>query len=158
MNVSTTIPTVQIRRSRLFGLIGAVAVLAAVITWALLAFAVNTGSENAQAGATSVTANSGTAALSAQEQSALNPVGSVTSVQLRSVGYHVFGASKPLTPSQLQSVRNYYFGASLTPAALRSVGYYVFGASKSLTPSQLQSVGNYYFGASAASGLAARGG
>ena len=44
MNVSTTIPpTVQIGRGRLLSLMGAVAVLAAAVTWALLVFAVDTG-------------------------------------------------------------------------------------------------------------------
>jgi hypothetical protein len=44
MNISTTIPaTVQIGRGRLFGLIGVVAALAAVITWMLLALAFDNG-------------------------------------------------------------------------------------------------------------------
>jgi len=48
MSASTTIPaTVQIRRSRLVGLIGLVATLAAVVTWGLVAFAFDNGSSNA---------------------------------------------------------------------------------------------------------------
>jgi hypothetical protein len=44
MNASTTIPaTIQIRRSRLLGLIGGVAALAAAVTWAALAFGVGSG-------------------------------------------------------------------------------------------------------------------
>jgi len=44
MNVSTTIPaTVQIGRGRLFGLVGVVAALAAVITWMLLVLAFDNG-------------------------------------------------------------------------------------------------------------------
>lgn len=46
MTASTTIPTtVQLRRSRLVGLMAVSAALAACITWALLVFAVNTGTE-----------------------------------------------------------------------------------------------------------------
>ena len=52
MTVSTSIPaTVEIRRSRLLGLVVAVAAIAAVVTWALVALAFNSGS-------TSVTASS----------------------------------------------------------------------------------------------------
>jgi hypothetical protein len=52
MNVSTTIPaTVQIRRSRLLGLIGLVAAVAAAVTWAVLAFGVDSGSGQAQTNA-----------------------------------------------------------------------------------------------------------
>jgi len=44
MSASTTIPaTVQIRRSRLLGLIGLVAALAAVVTWILVALAFDNG-------------------------------------------------------------------------------------------------------------------
>jgi hypothetical protein len=54
MNVSTSIPvTVQIRRSRLLGLLGVVAVLAAAVTWAVLALAGDTGSDQALSSATS---------------------------------------------------------------------------------------------------------
>jgi uncharacterized protein DUF4242 len=50
MNVSTTIPaTVHIRRGRLFGLIGLVAVLAAAITWAFVTFVANTGDDSVRA-------------------------------------------------------------------------------------------------------------
>jgi Nickel responsive protein SCO4226-like len=52
MNVSATIPaTVQIRRSRLLGLIGGVAAVAAAVTWAVLAFGVDSGSSKGQASA-----------------------------------------------------------------------------------------------------------
>jgi hypothetical protein len=48
MNFSTTIPaTVQIRRGRLFGLIGVVAALAAVMTWMLLVLAFDNGTSAA---------------------------------------------------------------------------------------------------------------
>lgn len=50
MNVSTTIPqTVQIRRSRLLGLVAGAAVLASAITWAVLALVGDTGGQ-AQSG------------------------------------------------------------------------------------------------------------
>jgi hypothetical protein len=46
MAVSASIPaTIQIRRSRLLGLLAAVAVVAAAITWAVQAFTVNSGTE-----------------------------------------------------------------------------------------------------------------
>ena len=61
MSVSALIPaTVQIRRDHLLGLIGAVAALAACITWAVTAFAFDTGASGAvsssQATATSAAA------------------------------------------------------------------------------------------------------
>jgi hypothetical protein len=49
MNVSTTTrATVEIRRSSLLGLVAAAAVLAAVVTWALSAYALDTGGGKAQ--------------------------------------------------------------------------------------------------------------
>jgi hypothetical protein len=52
MNVSPTVPpTIQIRRSRLIGLIGGVAALAAAVTWAVLAFGVDTGGGQARTNA-----------------------------------------------------------------------------------------------------------
>jgi hypothetical protein len=49
VNVSTHIPTtVQIRRGQLIGLIVAAAVLAATITWLLVAFAFDSGATQAQ--------------------------------------------------------------------------------------------------------------
>jgi hypothetical protein len=48
MNLSTTIPaTVQIGRGRLFGLVGVVAALAAIITWTLLVLAFDNGTSAA---------------------------------------------------------------------------------------------------------------
>jgi LytS/YehU family sensor histidine kinase len=130
MNVSATIPaTVQIRRSRLLGLIGAIAVLAAAITWMVLTFAVDTGSEEAQASATGAA-------------TALTPAE-------RSVGFYLFGASDSLTPAQLESVRQYLSGAATAiTSAEQSVGFYLFGASDSLTPAQLRTTRSYLTGAS----------
>jgi hypothetical protein len=49
MNASTSVPTtIQLRPTRLAGLLVAAAAVAAVVTWALLVFAVNQGTENAQ--------------------------------------------------------------------------------------------------------------
>ncbi len=49
MNASAPIPTtIHLRPSRLLGIIVAVAALAAAITWALLVFAVDSGSQSAQ--------------------------------------------------------------------------------------------------------------
>ena len=48
MSVSASIPaTVQIRRGHLLGLIGAVAALAACVTWVVTAFAFDTGTSGA---------------------------------------------------------------------------------------------------------------
>jgi hypothetical protein len=48
MIVSAVIPpTIQMRRSRLLGLVAAVAAVAAASTWSVLAFAADTGSETA---------------------------------------------------------------------------------------------------------------
>jgi hypothetical protein len=138
---STTIPaTVQIRRWHLFGLIGAVAVGAAAITWALLALAVGTGGQKAQVSAAGIAATSGAPALGARDQS--------TPAE-QSVGFYLFGTSESLTPNQLQTVREYLSGATsaLTPAE-RSVGHYLFGESETLTSVQLQGVRDYLSGAS----------
>ena len=49
MNASTSVPTtIQLRPTRLAGLMVAAAAVAAIVTWALLVFAVNQGTENAQ--------------------------------------------------------------------------------------------------------------
>ena len=49
MNATTSVPTtIQLRPTRLAGLMVAAAAVAAVVTWALLVFAVNQGTENAQ--------------------------------------------------------------------------------------------------------------
>jgi hypothetical protein len=49
MTVSTSVPTtIEIRRSRLLGLVAMVAAIAAVVTWALVALAFNSNSSNAQ--------------------------------------------------------------------------------------------------------------
>jgi hypothetical protein len=48
MSVSAYIPpTIEMRRSRLLGLLAAVAAVAAAITWSVLAFAADTGTETA---------------------------------------------------------------------------------------------------------------
>jgi hypothetical protein len=132
MNISTSIPAP--RRSRLFGLVGVAAALAAAITWVVLAFAVGTGSEAAQAGTTAVVATSGRAELqSIRDYHAFGASGSLTPVQVRSIGSYLFGVSGSLTPAQLRTIRNYHaFGAdSLTPGQARSIRSYLFGASGS---------------------------
>lgn len=48
MTVSASVPaTIQMRRRHLLGLLAAVGVVAGAVTWAVLAFAVNTGTETA---------------------------------------------------------------------------------------------------------------
>ena len=51
MSVSTPVPhTVEIRRSSLLGLVAAAAAVAAAVTWAVVAFAVDTGTKTADRG------------------------------------------------------------------------------------------------------------
>jgi hypothetical protein len=58
MSVSASIPaTVQIRRSHLLGLIGVAAALAACVTWAVTAFAFDTGTSGAVSSSTGVSAS-----------------------------------------------------------------------------------------------------
>ena len=148
MNVSTTIPPrVRIRLGRLLVISGAVAVLAAAVTWVLLAFALGTDGGKAAARPSGITAAG--AALDTREQDGPSLVGPLTPAE-RSVGHYLFGTSSPMTPAQLQGVRDYLFGASraLTPAE-RSIGYYLFGEFASLTPAQRRTIHSYQIGASA---------
>jgi len=129
MNVSTTIPaTVQIRRSRLLGLIGGVAALAAAVTWALSAYAVDT-SEKAQVAATGVAATSGATALSAQEQRALDLVNSLTPDQLRGIRFYWTPGSTGLAAQEQRALD---LVNSLTPAQLSGIRYYWTPGSTSL--------------------------
>jgi hypothetical protein len=58
MSVSASIPaTVQLRRGHLVGLIGAVAALAACVTWAVTAFAFDTGTSGAASSSNGVSAS-----------------------------------------------------------------------------------------------------
>jgi hypothetical protein len=131
MEVSTPIPA--LKRSRMLVPIGVVVALAAAITWAVLTFAVNSGSEAAQEVTPGAVATSLSPAelRSIQNYHAFGASGSLTPAEVRSIGSYLFGASESLTPSQLTSIRNYHaFGASgpLTPAELRSIRFYLFGA------------------------------
>ena len=57
MSVSTPVPaTIEMRRSRLLGLVAGVAAVACAATWGVLAFAVNTGSGSASAASVSAPA------------------------------------------------------------------------------------------------------
>jgi hypothetical protein len=79
MSVSTPIPrTVELRRSRLIGLVAVVAVLAAGITWALLTFVVDSGSGSAQESATPAAVRS---QLSPSEQRYVKGISALTRVQ-----------------------------------------------------------------------------
>jgi hypothetical protein len=129
MSTSVSIPaTVHIKRSRLVGLVAGVAVLAAAVTWVVLTFAVDVGS--------------------ATRQAAPPAVGASLTPAERSIGSYLFGASSGLTPSQLQTVRNFQAGASIPlTSAEQSVGSYLFGTSTGLTPSQVQTIRNYQAGA-----------
>jgi hypothetical protein len=106
MNFSTTIPaTVQIGRGRLFGLIGVVAALAAVIMWMLLAF------DNGTSAATSSVQTDAVAPVSSAAQDArrVPSIMSLTPVQLAAgavgTGYALPSAqSGPTVESVLSSM------------------------------------------------------
>jgi hypothetical protein len=80
---TTTIPaTVQLRRSRLVGLMAASAALAALITWALLVFAVSSVSEPAQSADESRT-------MTAKEYDALRQMYASTHVEGTADRFHI---------------------------------------------------------------------
>lgn len=82
MTVQVTIPRpIRLRRRWLY--LAAATVLAAATTGAVLAFAVDTGTETA-----GVAVKSGASALSAQEQTYANMVGSLTPAQLQGIRYY----------------------------------------------------------------------
>ena len=79
MTVSSSVPaTIQVRRSRLVGLIAAAAAVAAGITWALLTFAVNTRTGSAQGRVPTASAPS---SLSASERRYVKGITSLTPVE-----------------------------------------------------------------------------
>ncbi len=101
MSVSASIPaTVQIRRGHLLGLIGAVAALAACVTWAVGAFAFDTGTSGSASNSTRVAASQrvpatftatrrqieGLSTMALQTASNADPVMSMTPAQLAGVG------------------------------------------------------------------------
>ena len=158
MNVSAPIPaTIQIRRSRMLGLVGIVAALAAATTWAVLAFGLHTDGVKTRAGASAIAAT-GVAQIHPQQGSTVSMAGSLTPAERRSIGMYLFRTTS-LSPEQLQAVRAYWFGSasSLTPAQFRSIRSYLFGPAGALVPTELQSVRAYYrVGASGSSALARR--
>ena len=112
MNVSTTIPTtVQIRRSRLLGLVGGVAAVAAFVTWAVTAFAVDNGTTSAQK---SVPAQPAVVSL------AIPASGYLDALRSASLGSAAIPASGYL--DALRSSSTGYLNAiiSMTPAQLRA--------------------------------------
>ena len=108
MNLSATIPpTVQIRRGRLFGLIGVVAMLAAVVTWVLATFAVNTDTGTAQNSAAPTT--SALSSLGPSNERFIKGIGSMAHAQQDAAVLYALG----LSPKE----QEYVLGiTSLTPA------------------------------------------
>jgi len=105
MSVSASIPaTVQIRRTHLLGLIGVAAALAACVTWAVTAFAFDTGTSGAMSSSQATPSRVGAAqhspatftmtreqieglsTIAQQTQSHADPVMSLTPAQLAGVG------------------------------------------------------------------------
>jgi hypothetical protein len=96
MSATTTIPTtVQLSRGRLAGLLIVAAGLAAVITWALLGFVVNTTTDTAQP---SVSPRDALSSLTAQERQFFENIASMSPEQI-SLGYGVLAT---MTPEQRQ--------------------------------------------------------
>jgi len=155
MSVSASIPaTVQIRRTRLLGLIALVAALAAATTWLVIEFAADTGGSNTSSVARSVLTRQDVAALDMQRPKPAKVAVSMTPAEQRSIGYYLFGKSASLTPAEHQAVRDYWFGGAthLTTDEVRSIGAYLFGASTPLTQTRLQAIRDYWLAASAGSG------
>lgn len=138
MTLPTTIPArVQVRRSHLLGLVAAVAVVAAAITWAMVSFTVDTGNRGAQASAP--TSAAVLASLAPKERQYVQAIASMTPAQLRAAfgtGVDAIGALGLSTRDE-QYVRGI---ASLTPAQLKAA----FGTGTvplaALTPSERQYV------------------
>ena len=172
MSTSVSIPaTVQIKRGRLFGLVAVVAVLAAAVTWAVLTFAVNSGSSTTQAAAPNVASSPLTPAEQSLGSYLFGRTDGLTRAELQairdyrvgarlplahipltsaeqSVGSYLFGRTDGLTPAQLQTIREYQVGAvsPLKPSE-RSIGFYLFGRSTGLTPAQTETIRSYEAGA-----------
>ena len=154
MSVSASIPaTVQIRRTRLLGLIALVAALAVAATWVVLEYVDGTRGTTAPSAVTRSLTMEQVAALDMQRPKAGKVASSMTPAERRSIGYYLFGKTASLSPAELQAIRDYRFEAStsLTPAQIRSIGFYLFGASTPLTEARLQSIRNYWLAASAGS-------
>jgi hypothetical protein len=104
MSVSASIPTtVQIRRGHLVGLIGAVAALAACVTWVVAAFALDTG----RSGALSSSQASSTRVAAAQQAPATFTMTRKQIEGLSTMGQQTGSQADPLlsiTPAQLAGV------------------------------------------------------
>lgn len=135
MNISTPIPTtIQLRRSRLVGLMAAVAALAAAITWALLIFAVDRGAEQAAPAATT-----GADAPSLSTREYVEGIAAMTPEQLAAA----FGNLPFDTVAQSATERQAYAEAiaSLTPEQLAAAfGNVPVDVLSSLGPTQREYV------------------
>ena len=145
MTVSTSVPaTIQMRRSRLFGVIAAVAVAVGGITMALLIFAADMGTESAQKSAQPTA--SALSSLSPTERQYVQTIVSMSPAQLRAA--FGTGGADSIDALGLSCASEKYVRAivSMTPAQLRAA----FGTSgvdesqrfvraiTSMTPAQLK--------------------
>ena len=136
MSMPASIPsTVQIKRTRLVGLVVAVAIFAAAVTAAVFLLAVGSGSHSARVSVPAVVAPSS--------------VSPLTRAEAQSIGAYLFGSEDSPTPAQRQAIRNYWMGASMPIGAsdVRSIGVYLFGTSGPLSRAQLKTVRNYWVAA-----------
>jgi hypothetical protein len=98
MTVSPSVPTtIEMRRSRLVGLISAVALVTAVITWVVLTFAVDLGTES---GRSSVEPTTPTVSISQSQQRFLKGIGSMAQAQQDAAVLYALG----LSPKERQYV------------------------------------------------------
>jgi len=158
MNVSATIPaTVQIKRGHLIGLVVGAAAVAAAVTWAVSAFAFDTGTASTQE------------SVSAQETVLSSPIpvsGYLDAVSPEIREHPLGSAAIPATgyldavtsKSSAREQKALQLVNSLTPAQLRSIRYYwtpsttqlgpreqrALDLVNSLTPAELRGIRYYW--------------
>jgi hypothetical protein len=172
MNVSATIPaTVRIRRGHLLGLVVGTAALAAAVTWAVSAFAFDTGTTQTQKSVSAQPAILSSPIPMSGYLDAISPeireqpLGSaaipvtgyldaisseIREQPLGSAAIPATGYLDAITAGQsVSGQKTLNPSDSLTPAQLRAVrNYHAFGASGLLTPAQVRSIGSYLYGVS----------
>src|SRR5262245_29675955 len=136
VNASATIPTtIEIRRSRLLGLIGGVAAVAAAVTWAVSAYAVDSGAKTTYSGVAPTSAATVTSspipstgyldAVTSPEKTSVQAITSLTPQQLAAAfgtDFETAAVLARLTPSERSYVKSIM---AMTPAQLRAA----FGTS-----------------------------
>ena len=123
MSVSASIPaTVQIRRDHLVGLIGAVAALAACVTWVVTAFAFDTGTSGAVSSSTGVAASQRVAASFTTTRKQIEGLSTMASQQIPETFTATRKQIEGLSTMAQQTGRQADPLMSMTPAQLAGVG------------------------------------